>query len=273
MVGYFCSGGHTELGATSNSPAPYEPAAIDAFLRKIDPRITWIRQFPARRKPGPKLGRVSFRDQADGGVTGASLRTEMLTRLRDFARSASRLDAVVLIDDADCRFCVPGTLATWESDLTTEVRRATGRTDLPFIALLASPEIEAWMLADWQERFGGERAWRSHAHALARRMSQPDILGPRPWEGLEDFGCPYDPERGACTRKLSDLVEQVLRALLVSASVYSKRTHGPDMLRRLRPEVIAQTCRRVFAPALRRLQGLADSAAPPPAETPSEPGP
>lgn len=259
-VGYFCSGGHTELGAASSN-APYEPAAIDAFLRKIDERIEWRRMFPARRKPGPKLGRVSFRNPADGGITGATLRSEMLTRLRTFGHSNRDLGAVVLIDDADCRFCDPGALATWEAELADEVRRSASRTDLVCIALLASPEIEAWMLADWDEGFGGETPWKARAPELARLLSKPACLGPRPWTQIEQFGCPYDAERGTCTRKLSDVVERTLRGILVAASVYSKREHGPDMLRRLRPDAVAAVCRHVFAPALRRLRALADAPA------------
>jgi hypothetical protein len=42
---------------------------------------------------------------------------------------------------------------------------------------------------------------------------------------------------------------------------YSKRKNGPDMLRRLRPDKVAETCRRVFRPALLELRKLVESSA------------
>lgn len=263
-IGYFCSAGETELGATWSETDPRQLAAIDAFLRRIDDaRIEWSRQFPARRKPGPKLGRVSLRDAEHTGFTGLRLTKMMLERLRKHPESARELHAVVLIDDADCRFCEDGALLAWELQLERDVQEATSRPDIPFIALLASPEVEVWLLADWERGFGGH--YPTLQHALGVHLAQSDILGRRPWTQVETYGCPYDHARGSCTNKLSEVIDRLLCAIKSpppappEARVYSKRTDGPDMLRQVRPDVVAQTCRIVFAPALRRIHALVDA--------------
>jgi hypothetical protein len=274
-VGFFCTGGHTELGSRFIPPDEVELAAIDAFLRKISGDIDWRRAFPAREKPGPKYkpggARASFKDPKDGGVTGTTLVGKMRDRLRHHYRGAlCDLDVVAVIDDADCRFLEDGALARWATEIEQDVRAWTERPAIRFIPLLASPEAEAWMLADWEEGLGREYA---QIQVLLGRALERDVLGPRPWKHIEDFGGPYDPERGSCTRKLSTEVQKVLEALAMEKGgevdrrtyAYSKRENGPDMLRRLRPDKAAELCRRVLMPALIELRALAKGSATGPA--------
>jgi hypothetical protein len=264
-IGYFCSAGHTELGARALPTGGVEPAAIGAFLSKISAGIEWTRAYPAVEKPGPKPGRArtSFKEPTDGGVTGAALINKMRERLEKYYRgNACDIDVVVLIDDADCRFLEDGALLRWTSDRERDVRAWTERPELRFVALIASPEIEAWLLADWEEGFGREY---SAIHVPLGRALERDLLGARPWERVEDFGGPYDPQKGSCTRKLSDEVNKVLGELAMQKGgpvdrrtyTYSKGEQGPDMLRRVRPEKIAEVCRSVFRPAYLQILALA----------------
>lgn len=265
-VGYFCTGGHTELGARALPAGDLELAAIDAFLQKISADIVWTRAFPAREKPGPKhipgSAPVSFKDPGDGGVTGRTLVEKMGKRLTKHYRGADcDLDVVVLIDDADCRFLVDGSLQRWTQDRERDVRSWTEQPELRFVALLASPEVEAWLLADWEEGFGREYA---AIQVQLGRALERDLLGPRPWRGLEACGGPCDPETGTCTRKLSTEVQKVLERLAMERGgtadrrtyTYSKRDNGPDMLRRIRPDKASELCPGVLGPALRELRRL-----------------
>lgn len=261
-VGFFCTGGHTELGARFLPLGDRELAAIEVFLGKISAGIDWVRAFPAREKPGPKPGRAltSFKDEKDGGVTGATLVDRMRDRLHKHYRGADcDLDGVAIIDDADCRFLEDGALARWTRETERDVRAWTERPEIRFIPLLASPEAEAWMLADWEEGFGREYAKIGVALGLALEKS---LLGPRPWTRIEEFGGPH--KNGSCTRKLSTEVQNVLAKLAVDQGgeadrrtyTYSKRENGPDMLRRLRPDKVAELCRGVLL-ALKDLRRLA----------------
>lgn len=142
-VGYFATGGHTEVGG------------LQRFLDRIDARASMWRCFPAITKPGPKLGRPAP-DPDDEGITGGDLVARMLRRLEKYHRPGMRdaLDIVVLVDDVDCRFAIgdrsfdPEQFGAWLVATTERVRAAAQKPDLPFIALLGCPEIEAWFVAD-----------------------------------------------------------------------------------------------------------------------------
>jgi hypothetical protein len=267
-VGYFCSGGHTELGARMLQTGEREIAAIDAFLRKIDSRhLTFERLFPAREKPGPKHkpGRppASLKDPSAGGITGQGLLDVMQARLTKHYRGTQfDYDAIVVIDDADCRFLKENEYEQWCSDLHEKIKNWTQR-EIVFFALIASPEIEAWFLADWDEGFG--REYPTIGWKLRRELAKEEFLGPSPWNDLEAFGGPYDSSRGSCTRKISDEINKALGQIAIDEGnvtnpkiyTYSKRENGPDILRRIRPDEVAKACPRFFGDKVRALQAMA----------------
>lgn len=230
-VSYFCTAGHTEAGG------------MQMFLDRIDrTRAVWERCFPAVHKPGPKLRRPAPKEKE--GLTGQRLVREMLHRLESFHRAGmpDALDLVVFIDDADCRFeGDPAKLQAWLSDRRGEVSAATQSEDLPFIALFASPEVEAWFLADWEQGLGreyeklatGDKPLRAHVEQL---------LG-GPTDTVESFGGAL--VNGSCENKLSERLQALIERL---GEGYSKRSHGQDMLRRIRPEKVAAVCQTYFRP-------------------------
>lgn len=238
-VGYFCTAGHTEAGG------------IARFLRRIDEGadLSWERCFPAVQKPGPKLRRPA--PKHGEGTTGERLVDEMLDRLEKYHRAGSTgaLDIVLFIDDADCRFeGDPAKLVAWMAERTEAVQSSIGKpsTRIPFVALFASPEIEAWFIADWEQGFGreyahlagGEKHLRSHVDALLGEFV----------DDVERYGGGY--VNGACADKLSEKLQALLLRL---GETYSKRTHGQDMLRRIRPAKVADVCGFCFRPALAAL--------------------
>jgi hypothetical protein len=238
-AGYFCSAGHTEAGG------------MQAFLERIDrTRVTWERCFPAVTKPGPKLGRPAPRPDHEG-LSGSGLVGAMLSRLkmrRDRAGTAPfDLDLILFIDDADCRFEADRAgLATWIADRTAEVRAAANHEGIPFIALFASPEIEAWFVADWDAGFGREHA-RLATGDRPLRAHVEDLLN-GPLESVETYGGGF--VNGGCASKLSDRLRTLLERL---GAGYTKSTDGTTMLRRVRPEKIAAACTTYFRPAWQQL--------------------
>ena len=157
--GYFCTAAYTETGG------------IHEFLHKLGPKVSWTRCFPAVHKSAPKLHRPHpVPVAAQSGTTGEQLVDRMLRILQDhYAGNACPFDFVVLIDDADCRFSGAAdplaAFAAWEKDLTDKVRTATGKPTLGFFALLAWPEIEAWLLSDFEHSFA--KHYRAIAHNQA----------------------------------------------------------------------------------------------------------
>lgn len=273
-VGYFCSSGHTEAGG------------IHQFLKNLRPDIEWSRCFPATDKPGPKH-RKDQKKVEPSGTTGATLIDRMIERLKMYHRGSDcEFDHVLLIDDADCRFLdAAGELKNRLDRLSEEIREITGRPALRFIALWASPEVEAWFLADWEEGFG--REYRTIAHPLRALLQTQKYLGPVPWSALETYGGPYVAKSACCTKKLSDeVIQQGFSELAKNqfnalpsndgedidrkSFEYSKKVHGPRMLRRVRADKIALVCTQHFKPgyvALCTLTEVPPAAMPQPGTT------
>lgn len=267
--GYFHSVGHTEV------------EGLRPFLDKISPEIDWIRCFPARnvltaprpirsdqRPPGRQAPAVAEGADVEG-LTGPRLAERMLQVLRQHHRGPQcGFDFVLLVDDADCRFrCAPDperALREWTAELTDKVREAADKPKLGFHALLAFPEVEAWLLADWERGFGGG-LYRGIKDPLHRHI-RGCVLHPLPWAQLEDFGGQL--VNGSCEHKLSSRLQAAFHepggcrctpALLEVVARqpgaplrYSKKIDGADMLRRIRPDEVRQ-----FSPRFRAaLEGL-----------------
>jgi len=284
VVGYFMPASHTETGG------------LHAFLQKIsdDARsvdVTWQRLFPAVQKPGPKPERSTgvptpsptFAQpvSASQGMTGDKLIQAMKHRLKEYHRH-SQLDVILLEDDADCRFNTSGSTAEHEGEafiefearLQQEVSAELGR-EIPVVALLASPEVETWLLADWERSFQAD--YPSLSFALSRHLVERLGGGGTP-DAPERFGGPC--LNGSCSHKLSDTLAAAFRvtqeddAALFSAlealrasghrATYSKRIEGPAMLGRVRPEVVAKRCTLYFRPAYQRLLRLLAVSSQPP---------
>lgn len=267
--GYFCSAGHTEAGG------------MDAFLRKLAPHVHWQRCFPAVSKPAPKLGRPHAVPSTEhSGTTGQQLVERMLDCLQRHHRGrACQLDFVLLIDDADCRFAstvdARAARTEWEAELTRQVRQYTDRPTLGFYVLLASPEIEAWLMADWENGFG--RAFPDASISL-RQHFETCVLPPLSWDRMEEFGGRLI--GGSCETKLSrkiaesfdisadcqcrpPLRERIQRQAGKVPISYSKRIDGPAMLKRIEPSVVARRCPsfRVVYERLRQADSFGEAGA------------
>ncbi len=250
-IGYFCTSGYTETGG------------MEEFLKKLLPTARWERCFPAVIKPAPKLRReraatgqvvpLAEPRRAEAGLTGESLQKKMLGILRTWhVKRSDPYDAYLLIDDADCRFCleedgsrdaVLERWTTWQRGLQKRVQEELGRP-VPVVALLASPEVEAWLVADWEQSF------QLHYPGMAREL-QRRVKERIPQRGLESFGCPQ--KDGACTQKLSEVLQEEVQH---GGARFSKRDDAPYMLMRIRPERVATACSGLFVGGWKALRSL-----------------
>ncbi len=247
-AGYFATAGHTETGG------------LQSFLTKLLPGVDWVRRFPAVKKPAPKYGRADPTPAAAlQGTTGDALVTRMLANL-DLYR-ADDLDFVLLVDDADCRFASPNDLPAWKDRIADAVTESAGRA-LPLFTLLAAPEVETWLLADWEEGFRAQ--YPRLAVALRRHLETCVGLD---WGELESYG--GGKSASGCRDKLSQALSDAVaaggdcddcRLKTVAASMvgqrYSKQHDGAAMLKRVRPERVRKACKLYFAGAYVELQAF-----------------
>jgi hypothetical protein len=158
-------------------------------------------------------------------------------------------DAYVLIDDADCRFCdrePTEALLEFQQQLQEQVKTLLDRT-IPVICLLASPEIETWLVADWERSFA--KTYPTIERDLRQRLRTRWGSGP-----LEGFGCPR--KDGSCSRKLSTELQEEVK---MAGGIYSKRIDGALMLMRIRPEQVEKQCTGLFRTSLQDLRRLPKS--------------
>jgi len=234
-VALFHTAGHTETGA------------LQEFLSKFAPGLRFERRFPHCKKPAPKFGRTHPTPvQNSSGCTGQALIDAMLVRLKKYPPVA---DVILLVDDADCRF---DSNAAYEEDCGTlqkEITSALGR-EVTFVALFAAPEIESWLIADWDNAFA---SWYGADVANALLYALSSQLFPK--SSIETYGYPELPE-GGCSKKLSDTIREAFIGLPYGKR-YSKASDGIEMLRGINPANVAASCRTYFNPAYKALCALA----------------
>lgn len=191
--------------------------------------------------------------RSQNGITGDELVNEMKQKLRH--PGSQQFDMILLVDDMDCRFKRDGapSFDEWVRDLQRQIGEILGR-QVSFEALLASPEIEAWFLCDWNNTFACEQEYRGIKDHLRYLISKSDIN--QFIDNIEEYGGTY--LNGSCCTKLSNRIQEILITESTSRKqyLYSKRIHGVGMLARLAPENVAEKCRLYFAPVYRKLLEL-----------------
>lgn len=166
-IRYFCNPGKTEI------------SGIYRFLSRMNPRVNWQRDYPAKdaKKPHTPRPKRSNEDRAPdeqqrrpiSGTTGERLRRDMLHILDKYPASfgADSCDAILLIDDADCEF---ENVEAWKkktNELAEKIAQLLGR-EVPFYYLPESPEVEAWFLADSEHSFR-KTGWRTTKILMVER--------------------------------------------------------------------------------------------------------
>ena len=240
-IDLFCTGAYTEIGGLSSF--------LERTLAGDGAAVEVSRRFPAVTKPGPRIDAAAPAAR-HSGVTGPALVQWMTEILGAYGTEA---DLIVLADDADCRWCPDhAAWVRWQAEVQHAVEAAVGRR-IQVVTLLASPEVEAWFVADWTRGFQSLMRDRvGDIHAATK-----NVIGVAPPAGVEEFGCPQ--VNGACSTKLSDALTAALAAREIR---YSKRVDGPVMLRSLAADRVAEHCPIYFRRALADLRDCVRGRAP-----------
>lgn len=267
---YFHTAGKTEYGG------------LDLFLKQINPGIYWDRQFPTRQRGAGKPKRSneppSERKMVESGTTADELIQAMLDRIREHPETYlhDHCAGILLEDDADCRFSNLKELEEERDNIALKIQEILGQ-EVPFYFLVASPEVEAWLLADWNESF------KSYYHSVYRRLGVNPFgfenrlktyLTENVLKGFEEqielYGQPPKNNNGiiSCSIKLSD---QIIAAFATVAGSYvetheaviqddgfryKKDRDGKIMLGDIRPSQVADVCRIFFAPVYRKITAI-----------------
>ena len=188
---------------------------------------TFERKSPVRRKPGPRPSNVP-----GYGKTGRSLAEQIEKLLFESLKAKDCCDLILVIDDLDCH----------DRDVRRELfDKSIGKVDqaanIEHYIGFASPEVEAWIVADWDHSVAKDPDFRG-CHAQMRHwLSTQKAV---PFDRPETFSN-YDRDKDSCRDKLSDAM--IESSIYCGAQArYSKGDHTARFLRQISPEVVSGKC-------------------------------
>ena len=225
VVWVFAGGGESEIGG------------LIPFLAKWYTVHTFERKSPVRLKPGPRppdrmkpSRRLAIKP--GHGRTGKSLAEQIDKILYESLKGKESCDLILVIDDLDCHD------PDDQRKLFVEtIRGVDGAADIPSFIGFASPEIEAWIVADWDNTIAKDSDFSSRQLAMRHRLStQKSVL----FDSPETFSS-FDQDRDSCREKLSDAI--VESSIHCSARErYSKAIHTARFLQQISPKVVSREC-------------------------------
>ena len=165
------------------------------------------RKSPIRRKPGPRPS-----TEPGYGRTGKSLAEQIGRLLVESLRGRENCDLILVIDDLDCHD------ADNRRDLFGRaIARVAGGAYIPNFVGFASPEIEAWIIADWDSTIARDLDFRACHQQMRHWLSAQKSV---PFDSPETFSH-FDPDKDSCRYKLSDAIVESSRHCIARAE-YSK---------------------------------------------------
>ncbi|GBC59723.1 hypothetical protein DENIS_0664 [Desulfonema ishimotonii] len=219
VVWVFSGGGEAELEGLTH------------FLGKNFPDCRFVRMTPVRPKKGPKVGKKINAL----GKSGKSLRSQIRYRIR-VTPLFDYCDLILVLDDLDCRNATDET-SCFSAIFVNDPKTVHSR----FFIAFAAPELEAWLIADWNNTFAADSDFRSFHERLRYTLSTRYHI---PFNNPENFS-QYDPATNACEQKLSDEIKNAVAESSPANNLgarYSKGIHTPRMLQRAIAENIAEKC-------------------------------
>lgn len=215
VVWVFSGGGESEV------------SGLIPILKRICSDHMYERKSPIRRKPGPRASQ-----EPGYGRTGQSLGQQIEDLLFKSLKSDKSCDLILIIDDLDCHD--PNVRRELFDSSIGKVDKAK---DIEHFVGFASPEIESWIIADWDHSIATDPDFRGCHNQMRHWLSTQKAV---PFDQPEMFGS-FDEEKDSCRDKLSDAIIESSEHC-GAQSRYSKGIHTARFLRRISPEVVSGKC-------------------------------
>jgi hypothetical protein len=244
VIWLFAGGGEAELGEREGSIK-----GIVHFFERYFPDFTFERITPVRNKRPPH--RVNPNAAVNAlGKTGADFAKQIKAKLDDKIKYGNPLcDAILILDDLDC--CCNVKRKTLFENIINQAGNGAFN-DVKRIIGFAAPELESWVIADWDNTIATHIDFRQNQQAMQNWLVNNNVSFNTP----ETFSF-YDESKNSCHEKLSELLIESSRQ--TNQTPYSKAKHTPFLLyESLRPAVVAEKC-PIFRDFFMQLQNLKQS--------------
>lgn len=238
VVWVFAGGGETE---------------IKGFIPFLEKHFGchFIRKAPIKQKPGPRPTRGESpkkKEYSIGyGKTGQSLAEQIRIQLENAFLTHDTCDLILVLDDLDCHD------EQQREQMFIEVTDRFPQTmNIPKFVAFASPEIEAWIIADWDNSLAKHLDFREKHEAMRWWLSSKRAVS---FSQPENFS-EYDSYKNACKEKLSEAIieasiEYAQERIVIdedgkpSAKYdvrYSKGIHTPALLGQINADIVSNKC-------------------------------
>ena len=215
VVWVFAGGGESEI------------RGLKPFLERCYKDHTFQRKSPIKWKPGPRPHVMQGL-----GWTGKGLSKQIEELLSNSLAGKERCDLILVIDDLDCHDSV-----ALRKLFVKAIESVDGAANIRKYIGFASPELEAWIVADWDNTIAQDSDFRGCHLKMRYWLSTQKSV---PFDSPETFSS-FDQDRGSCREKLSDAI--VESSIHCSARErYSKAIHTARFLQQISPEVVSQKC-------------------------------
>jgi len=267
-ISCFLTGGYTEAGY------------LQHFFELINPKYRYIQRLP--NKTVKKKGKEKALCTSYSGLTGEALIDEICHYLESekIRRDVEQSKAVIIEDDTDDRFAGMSReeVKLYLREVQDRIHRLLSEP-IPIIFILACPEIESWFIADWSNGFRslfldkkrmseievGNRGLLEHSFhkyvkdELLAGEENPELYSEKnPYMKMSQCICDalhyisIKPEE-----KIDNASIKTICNIKESRQVYySKKKDGALMVKRILPEVVAETCRMYFVDGYNELKAL-----------------
>jgi len=216
VVWVFAGGGITEM------------KALVPFLYMHFEGCTFERKTPFRKKPGSKPGKSKIFSSL--GRTGKSLAKQIKPELATALMGGSP-DLILVMDDLDCH-----DPKAREKLFYDAIDSIPGTDDISKQVGFAAPEIESWLIADWDHTFANDIDFRRRHTDMRWWLSTKGV----PFDIPESFS-KLDPEKHTCEEKLSELIIEATERN-EGQERYKKGVHTPLMLMNIDPDTVCGKC-------------------------------
>lgn len=205
-----------------------EMKALVPFLNKHFEGCAFERKTPYRKKPGPKPGKPQTWPSL--GRTGNSLAEQIKSELA-ISLISGLSDLILVIDDLDCHD--PKIRAKLFLDTIDSI---PGTEEIAKQVGFAAPEIESWLIADWENTFANDIDFRGRHEGMRWWLSTKDV----PFDDPESFS-ELNPATNTCNEKLSELIIEATQRDEDKIR-FSKGEHTPRFLMNVDPDNICGKC-------------------------------
>lgn len=201
------------------------------FLDKTFPGCRFERKTPVRQKPGPKANKAGTY-----GRTGQSLIEQIKQELPIALKAEpNKCDLILVFDDLDCRDS-----QEQKKKILDEISKIPECADIEKFVGFAAPEIEAWIIADWNNSIAKNSDFRGRHEPMRSWLSRQKKVS---FNNPESFS-EYDAEKDCCREKLSEaLVESSVQDEVDRDKArFSKGYHTPLLLIEIDPNEVQKKC-------------------------------